>query len=111
MMLGQLAKNLDVRHGGSNIGDQEIYVIGFHGCEFYIARGFFKADVISRVHTKGCSEDEVFELKFSRGYNLCSKEDWLEATRAVARLFRNLLSGHAKVGAMRAYIAKEAEGE
>lgn len=91
--------------------DQEVYVFGFHGYGFHIARASSKPIFISRVHTKGCSEDEVFELKFSRGYNLCSKEDWLEATRAVARLFRNLLSGHAKVGAMRAYIAKEAEGE
>lgn len=108
-MLGQLAKNLDVRHGGSNIGDQEIYVIGFHGCEFYIARGFFKADVISRVHTKGCSEDEVIQLNFSRGYKPFLKEDWLEATRGLTRLFRYILSGNAKIGAMWAYLAKEAE--
>lgn len=108
-MLGQLAKNLNVGHGGANIGDQEIYVVGFHGCGFYIAHGFFKADVISRVHTKRCSEDEGFQLNFSRGYNLCLKEDWLEATRGLTRLFRYLLSGNAKIGAMRAYLAKEGE--
>lgn len=108
-MLGQLAKNVSVRSGGAGFGDQEVFVAGFHGSHFHIARVFFTADVISKVHSKGTSEAEVYELKFTRGYNLCLKEDWLEATRVLARLFRYLLSGNANIGAIQANLEKGAD--
>lgn len=81
-------------------------MVGFYGLHIHIARALFTTDAISRVHSKGCSEDEIFELGFTRGYDLCMKEDWLEATRALTRLFRYLLNGNAKVGAMQAYLNK-----
>ena len=95
IMLGQLAANIRRR-----VQDQEVYVIGLYGRYVYLARGFFTANLISRVHARGCSEDEVFELKFTRGYDLCLKEDWLAAMRVLTRLFRYLCSGSAKVGAL-----------
>ncbi|OGM49519.1 hypothetical protein ABOM_001648, partial [Aspergillus bombycis] len=106
VMLGQLAKNLSMQTGGAGSREQEVFVIGFHGLYLHIARGLFTASMISRVHSKGCSENEVFELKFTQGYNLCSKKDWLEATRALSRLYRYLLSGKAKVGAIQAYMQR-----
>ncbi|PYI06517.1 hypothetical protein BO78DRAFT_386883 [Aspergillus sclerotiicarbonarius CBS 121057] len=95
IMLGQLAANL-----GGRVQDQEIYVIGFYRRYIYLARGIFTTDLISRVHAQGCAENEAFELKFTRGYDLYLKEDWLEAMRALTRLFRYLFSGNAKVGAL-----------
>ncbi|RWQ94138.1 hypothetical protein C8Q69DRAFT_508482 [Paecilomyces variotii] len=68
-------------------------------------------DKSSWVHSKGCHSDEIFQLNFTRGYDLCLKEDWLEATRALARLFRYLLSGNAKVGAVQAYSQPGADAD
>ncbi|KAF7592742.1 hypothetical protein BBP40_012500 [Aspergillus hancockii] len=104
VMLGQLAKNIKARIGRARLQDQEVFVVGFHGYQVHIARGYFSAATIARIHSKGCSEDEVVELQFSRGYDLCYKGDWVEATRVLARLFRYLLSGGSKVGAMHAYL-------
>ncbi|KAE8352830.1 hypothetical protein BDV28DRAFT_157548 [Aspergillus coremiiformis] len=103
VMVSQLAQNMSVRTG-RGIQDQEVFVIGFHGPRIHIARALFTADMISRVHPRGCSRDEVFELKFTRSYDLTLKKDWLEVTRALARLFRYLLSGHAKVRAIQGYL-------
>lgn len=103
-MLGQLAKNISLHSGPAGPQDQEVFVVGFHGRYVHIAHGVFLADTILRVHSEGCSTDEVFALKFSRGYDLRLKDDWLEAMRALARLFRYLFSGNAKVGAMQAYL-------
>lgn len=75
-------------------------MVGFYGLYLHVVRGFFSTEVISRVHLKWCSEDETFELKFSRGHNLCLKDDSLAASRVLARLFRCLVSGKAKVGAL-----------
>ncbi|KAB8079718.1 hypothetical protein BDV29DRAFT_187045 [Aspergillus leporis] len=72
IMLGQLAGNVT---GKSQ--DQAVFVGGFHRLEIYIA-----------LHTKGCSEDESFDLQSTRGYNLILKEDWLEATHGLTRLLR-----------------------
>lgn len=99
-MFGQLAKSVDIC--GARTEDQEAFVVGFHGAYFYIARGYFTAEVISRVHLGGFSKDDMVELKFTRGYNFALKSDWLEATRALVRLLRYLLSGNAKIGVMRA---------
>ncbi|PLB48046.1 hypothetical protein P170DRAFT_204622 [Aspergillus steynii IBT 23096] len=104
IMLGQLAKNITLHSGHAGPQDQEVFVVGFHGRYVHIAHGLFLADTIMRVHSEGCTADEVFALKFSRGYDLCLKEDWLEAMRALARLFRYLFSGNAKVGAIQAYL-------
>ncbi|PYI11673.1 hypothetical protein BO78DRAFT_466237 [Aspergillus sclerotiicarbonarius CBS 121057] len=104
IMLGQLAKNIRVQRP---LQDQEVFVIGFYGPHIHIARGCFPRATISRVHAKGCSDNEVFELEFTRGYNLCRKDDWLEATRALARLFRYLLSGKAEVAAMQAFLPED----
>ncbi|KAI9932719.1 hypothetical protein AWENTII_004958 [Aspergillus wentii] len=106
VMIGQLVKNISVQSSSTGFQDQEVFVIGFHGCQIHIARGYFTTDVISRVHSKGCSEKDVFELNFTQGYNLCLKEDWLEALRALTRLFRYLHSGNAKVGAIQAYLQR-----
>ncbi|KAE8329121.1 hypothetical protein BDV39DRAFT_172579 [Aspergillus sergii] len=97
-MLGQLTRNLSILHTG--FADQEVFIVGFHGPHLHIARGYFPKDLIRRVHAEGYSENETFSLEFTRGYNLWLKEDWLEAIRALARLFRYLLSGKAKVGAV-----------
>ncbi|KAK1148653.1 hypothetical protein N8T08_008538 [Aspergillus melleus] len=104
IMLGQLAKNIALHHVHAGPHDQEVFVVGFHGRYVHIAHGLFLADTIMRVHSEGCSTDEVFALKFTRGYDLTLKEDWLEAMRALARLFRYLFSGNAKVGAIQAYL-------
>ena len=105
MMLGQLAAN--VSHGARKKSpDQEVFVIGFHGYHVHIARGFFTADVISRVRTAGCSRGEQFELMFSRGYDMTVKSDWIEVTRGLSRLFRYLLSGNAKVAAVQTELKK-----
>jgi hypothetical protein len=98
-MLGQLAKHISV-----DSQDQEIFIIGFYGRCIYVARGLFRRDLISRVHQKGCTEDEAIEIQFTRGYNLSLKEDWLEVINALARLLRYLLSGNAKMGALKAYL-------
>ncbi|KAK2813302.1 hypothetical protein FQN50_000617 [Emmonsiellopsis sp. PD_5] len=103
VMLGQLASNLKVCN---SLCDQEVFVAGFHGEFFHVARGFFRSDVISRVQKKGCSESDVFELKFTRGYDLCLKQDWVEAVRVLSRLFRYLLSGNANVGGMQDALGK-----
>lgn len=107
-MLGQLAKTLTVHKHSQGLQDQEVFVVGFHGPQIYIARGYFPPDEISRVHSKGISGNEFFELEFTRGYNPCERDDWLEAMRALTRLFRYLLSGNSKVGAMQVYLSKSA---
>ncbi|KAH8425241.1 uncharacterized protein LDX57_002997 [Aspergillus melleus] len=104
IMLGQLTKNLSVQRSGEGIQDQEVFVVGFHGFHFHIARAWFTKSQISRVHAKGCSENEILNLEFTRGYNLCLKQDWLEATHALARLLRYLLSGRARVNAVQACL-------
>jgi hypothetical protein len=102
VMLGQLTINIGAQRADEDSQDQEVFVVGFHGFYFHVAHGFFTKTLVSRVHAKGCSENESFSLRFTQGYNLWLKEDWLEATRALARLFRYLLSGRAKVGAIQA---------
>lgn len=103
IMLGQVARNVSVCHE-----DQEAFIIGFYERRIYIARGFFTKDLISRVHLKGCSGDDAIELLFTRGYNLSSKEDWIEAIGVLAKLLRYLLGGNAKVSALKAYLPKAA---
>ncbi|OOF97274.1 hypothetical protein ASPCADRAFT_206090 [Aspergillus carbonarius ITEM 5010] len=103
VMLGQLARNISVLGNSAGRRDQDVFVIGFHGLHLHIAHGLFRADTVSRVHSKGCSAHEAFDLRFTRGYNLSLKEDWLEAIRALARLLRYLLSGKAQVGAIEVY--------
>ncbi|KAJ9313861.1 hypothetical protein DTO271D3_5955 [Paecilomyces variotii] len=109
VMIGQLVGNIKIQDNHSC--DQEVFVVGFHGACVHIAHGLFTTDMISRVHSKGCQSDEIFQLNFTRGYDLCFKEDWLEATRALARLFRYLLSGNAKVGAVQAYSPPGADAD
>ncbi|PYH91027.1 hypothetical protein BO71DRAFT_360244 [Aspergillus ellipticus CBS 707.79] len=104
VMIGQLATNLRRQKDSGRVHDQEVFVVGFHGRTIHIARGSITADEIARIHSQGCSEKDRFELHFTRGYDLCLKDDWLEATRALTRLFRYLLSGGAKVSAMEAYF-------
>lgn len=105
-MLGQLTNNIRIR--GQRLQDQEVFVVGFYGLNIYIARGYFPVETIKRVHAKGCSDDEHLELKFTRGYDPCRKDDWLEATRALSRLFRYLMSGSAKVGAIQKILSESA---
>ncbi|XRM40877.1 hypothetical protein ABZX51_004179 [Aspergillus tubingensis] len=106
VMLGQLADNIRIR--GQRLQDQEVFVVGFYGPHIYIARGYFPVETIKRVHAKGCSDDEHLELKFTRGYDPCRKDDWLEAIRALSRLFRYLMSGSAKVGAIQKILSESA---
>ncbi|RAK81449.1 uncharacterized protein BO72DRAFT_474623 [Aspergillus fijiensis CBS 313.89] len=98
VMLGQLAQNLGVGKDDSLSEDQEVFLVGFHGYGIQIARGAFTRDAVTRVHSRGCSGDETFEVHFTRGYNLCQKREWDDAMRALTRLFRYLLGGGAKVG-------------
>ncbi|KAE8402303.1 hypothetical protein BDV37DRAFT_295455 [Aspergillus pseudonomiae] len=104
IMLGQLARNLS---GGYE--DQEVFVIGFYERCIYIARGLFGKELISRVHVKGCTQDDTVELQFTRGYDLSLREDWFEAISALAKLLRYLLSGNAKMSALKAYLHKAAD--
>lgn len=98
-MLGHLTMNITHgSHGG--VQTQEVFVIGLHGPYLHICRGFFPQDRITKVYQHGYSDEEEFELEFTRGYNLYLKEDWLEATRALSRLLRYLLSGKAMVAAV-----------
>lgn len=46
------------------------------------------------------TKNEAFSLKFTPGYNLCFKEDWLEVICALLRLLRYIISGKVKVGAV-----------
>ncbi|PLB55418.1 hypothetical protein P170DRAFT_443215 [Aspergillus steynii IBT 23096] len=96
IMLGQLAANLSVP-----FQDQDAFVVGYYGSCVFVARGSFSGDMISRVHSNGCSEEDVFQLKFTRGYDLSSKDDWNDAMRALTRLFRYLLSGNARIDSLR----------
>jgi hypothetical protein len=103
VMLGQLARNFAYLSRRSR--DQEVFVIGFHGYKMHIARGYFTREMITRVHVEGCSEGELVDLQFSRGFDLYFKEQWIEATRALARLARYILSGEAKVAAVDRWLA------
>ncbi|KAE8348158.1 hypothetical protein BDV28DRAFT_161598 [Aspergillus coremiiformis] len=98
IMLGQLAKNYN-----ADSQDQEVFIIGFYGRCIYIARGYFTSDLISQAHLKGC-KDETIEIQFTRGYNLSLKKDWLEAITTLARLLQYLLSGNAKISALKTYL-------
>ncbi|PYI09188.1 hypothetical protein BO78DRAFT_405152 [Aspergillus sclerotiicarbonarius CBS 121057] len=100
IMLGQLAKNID----SAGLQDQEVFAVGFYGRCIYIARGYFTSDLIARVHSKGCSDNETVNLDFTRGYDLRLKDDWLEGTRGLTRLLRYILSGTARVGAIRSHV-------
>ncbi|PGH13514.1 hypothetical protein AJ79_03645 [Helicocarpus griseus UAMH5409] len=104
IMLGQLALDMSVDSGSTGSRDQEVFVVGFHGSYFHIGHALFTADVISRVHSRGCSQDEVVGLEFTHGYNLCLKKDWLEAMRALVRLFRYIVSGDSKIGVIQALL-------
>ncbi|PLB43374.1 hypothetical protein P170DRAFT_468996 [Aspergillus steynii IBT 23096] len=90
IMLGKLASNLTFNSEG-----QEAFIVGIRGPCIYVIRGRFTASLVSRVHSKGCAENESFELQFTRGFNLRLKEDWLQATRALARLLRYIPGGKA----------------
>ncbi|KAE8316150.1 hypothetical protein BDV41DRAFT_529196 [Aspergillus transmontanensis] len=106
IMLGQLAKTMSKRTGNTGVQDQEIFVVGFYGRYIHVAHGLFPADTIAWVYSQGFSKDEAFDLKFTRGYDLCSKKDWLEATRALTRLYRYLLSGNTRANAVQAYLQR-----
>ncbi|PYI33482.1 hypothetical protein BP00DRAFT_338723 [Aspergillus indologenus CBS 114.80] len=97
VMLGQLAQNIGVWKDDRLPQEEEVFVVGFHGYGIHIARGVFARDAVTRVHSRGFSADERFEVEFTRSYNLCRKEEWNGAMRALTRLFRYLLSGDAKV--------------
>ncbi|OOF93887.1 hypothetical protein ASPCADRAFT_132229 [Aspergillus carbonarius ITEM 5010] len=100
IMLGQLAKNID----SAGLQDQEVFAVGLYGRCIYIARGYFTSDLIARVHSKGCSENEMVNLDFTRSYDLRLKEDWLEAARGLTRLLRYLLSGTARLGGIQSHV-------
>ncbi|KAE8151842.1 hypothetical protein BDV25DRAFT_138440 [Aspergillus avenaceus] len=100
IMIGQLSESLRML----GVNGEEVFVVGFHGKNFHIARGFFSRELITRAYLKGCSPADEVELHFSRGYNLCLKEDWMEATRALSRLIRYLLSGEAKLTALGSFL-------
>lgn len=104
IMLGQLAANVSIDHQ-----DQEVFTLGLYGSSIYISRGLFTTSQIAKVHSKGCSENEVFHLRFSRGYNLSLRKDWLEAMHALSRLLRYLMSGNAKVGSIRTHMNPNTE--
>ncbi|RAH56790.1 hypothetical protein BO85DRAFT_488964 [Aspergillus piperis CBS 112811] len=99
IMLGQLAANVSIDHQ-----DQEVFTLGLYGSSIYISRGLFTTTQMEQVHSKGCSENETFHLRFSRGYNLSLHKDWLEAMHALSRLLRYLMSGNAKIGAIRTHV-------
>ncbi|KAE8352432.1 hypothetical protein BDV28DRAFT_165516 [Aspergillus coremiiformis] len=101
IMLGQLACNVKL-----GLHDQEIFVLGFYKRQIFIARGFFTKDQISRVHAKGCSADETFNIAFTRGYDLSYKKDWNEAVARLVGLLRYFLSGNAKIGGLQASFDK-----
>ena len=104
IMLGQLAANVSIDHQ-----DQEVFTLGLYGSCIYISRGLFTTLQMDRVHSKGCSENEVFHLRFSRGYNLSLRKDWLEAMHVLSRLLRYLMSGNAKVGSIRTHMNPNTE--
>ncbi|OJJ73351.1 hypothetical protein ASPBRDRAFT_670667 [Aspergillus brasiliensis CBS 101740] len=107
VMLGHLTRNIRIRIRNQRLQqDQEVFVVGFYGPQIYIARGYFPVETINRVHDKGCADDEQFELLFTRGYDPFRKEDWVEAMRALSRLFRYLVSGRAKVGVIQKVLAE-----
>ncbi|QRD85294.1 hypothetical protein F9C07_1370173 [Aspergillus flavus] len=108
IILGRLAKTTSIQNGNTGVLGQEVYVVGFYGRFIHVVCGLFPADTIVRVHSQGCSKDEAFELRFTRGYDLYSKKDWLEATRVLTRLYRYFLSGNAKAGAIQAYLQRAA---
>ncbi|PLB48728.1 hypothetical protein P170DRAFT_446569 [Aspergillus steynii IBT 23096] len=103
IMLGQLAKNIRV-----DFQDQEVFIVGFYGRCIYIARGYFTTDLISQVQLHGYTEDETIEIQFTRGCNLSSREDWLEAMDALTGLLRYQLSGNAMVSALKPYLHNDA---
>ncbi|PWY94578.1 hypothetical protein BO94DRAFT_531523 [Aspergillus sclerotioniger CBS 115572] len=105
-MLGQLAINIRVQ---AHLQDQEVFLLGYHGDRVHIVRGYFSKERIARVLAKGFSDKEVFELGFSRGWDLCRKEDWLEVMRGLTRLLRYLMSGEAMVGALQVLLQDGAE--
>ncbi|KMP06277.1 hypothetical protein CIHG_09199 [Coccidioides immitis H538.4] len=67
-MLGYVAKTINVQHGSTGLQDQEVFVIGSHGLYIHIACGHLTANVISRVHSNRCSENEVLVLEFMQGH-------------------------------------------
>ena len=98
IMLGQLVKNISI-----DTQDQEVFTVGLYRSCIYISRGLFTTTQVVRVQLKGCSDNEVFHLRFTRGYDLSLREDWLVAMHSLSRLFQYLLSGDAKVGAIRTH--------
>ncbi|OJZ81909.1 hypothetical protein ASPFODRAFT_84841 [Aspergillus luchuensis CBS 106.47] len=99
IMLGQLAANVSIDHQ-----DQEVFTLGLYGSSIYVSRGLFTTTQMEQVQSKGCPENETFHLRFSRGYNLSLRKDWLEAMHALSRVLRYLMSGNAKVGAIRTHV-------
>ncbi|RAQ41899.1 hypothetical protein AFGD_000960 [Aspergillus flavus] len=87
-MLGQFAKTTSIQNGNTGFQGQEVYVVGLYGRYIHVACGLFPADTIARVHSQGCSKDEVFDLKFTRGYDLY------------------LLGGNTKASAVQAYLQR-----
>ncbi|KAE8154282.1 hypothetical protein BDV25DRAFT_126582 [Aspergillus avenaceus] len=102
-MLGQLAQNL--RNLSAAFQDQDVFVVGFHGSYLHIARGLFSKDLITRVLAQERLAHEPVGLELTRGYNLCFKKDWLEATQALSRLLRYLLSGKSNVDSIQKFMA------
>ncbi|KAE8158337.1 hypothetical protein BDV40DRAFT_291863 [Aspergillus tamarii] len=87
-MLGQLTRNLSILQTGFE--DQEVFIVGFHRPYLHITHRYFPEGLITRA----------FSLKFTPGYNLCFKEDWLEVICVLSRLLRYIISGKVKVGAV-----------
>ncbi|KAI9731412.1 MAG: hypothetical protein M1834_005318 [Cirrosporium novae-zelandiae] len=79
--------------------NREVFIIGFHAFDFYIARGFFSEQTRIETYVHGC-HGKKFRVQFSRGWNLLRRDDWEEACKALVGLLRYLLSGEAKVGAV-----------
>ncbi|RAL02171.1 uncharacterized protein BO80DRAFT_443967 [Aspergillus ibericus CBS 121593] len=99
LMAAVLAANITLQRRRHVTRDQEVFVLGFYESYLHIAYGVFPATTVTRVHKEGCAKGEEFTIKFTRGYNLNLKDDWLELVPALARLYRYLLSGNAKVEA------------
>ena len=75
-------------------------MVGMHGQFFHIMRGFFKAEDIYAVRLGKDLGRPAFTVDLSKDYNLLVKEEFLEAIRGLVGIFRYLLSGRAKVGAL-----------
>jgi hypothetical protein len=90
-----------------NLIDQETFVVGLHGQYLHLSSGVFTKEYSRWVQKFGlggdeCDTAENVRVRFTKEFDIFTREGEREAVRMILGLLRYLESGNAKVGVLQA---------